>query len=651
MRCSNHKCVWLPLWRGWTWDIHCSNMLLLSSWPNFGSSALFSEIFHDFSTVFLLRYGQQDGNPSTSFCYATVRCSHWPSQLGCSACLHPAISSRGLHNLPLHIPHNRAVWLTLDAFALAFAHTCWSIDPVQASLILTLCALPSIPNSYTEMVTTSGFLEPGFAMLTNVDQTFLLAKSPATNTNVRWSIDQVGIMPNWSHSAIGAPKPTQPIGFQSGPQIRISMARHHSPRWNMLTCSCASRPSLLSLTKNTPGLMSHLHGRTCPESWIHGPDHCPQLPWDRPPSPQTSWATPILTPCRANDPVSHARAKHPPTPCPAPDQTCQTAPSFGFCTPPRSSRPTNTTPIPFSEPDASPTNHPPADHATTPDPSSATFSIIPTIHGRERTMAEHRRRFRRLSHTTSESPHYGTPPSHRMGARTSLAPPFPGHTTWTLLSTPLKTVSPLGQNGRFHPGWSVRHSKLTKMSLHRVRTNMDQYTSNEMTVWGLLTRQTRRFPDHRDYTQQTITLPLPTNTADPEMAILTTFFYLKMSQVWNQAFQNPGAPQEITNRILNEWVPVVGDLFRLANPQPIGRSNPALKRTSRFHKRNHSRGHELLHTKIPACKKKCAPAPLTSLLLLKLVSLKNTWSDCYDLLFAIRFEDASALSFNRHSFL
>lgn len=45
------------------------------------------------------------------------------------------------------------------------------------------------------------------------------------------------------------------------------------------------------------------------------------------------------------------------------------------------------------------------------------------------------------------------------------------------------------------------------------------------------------FRSHSEYTQQTLTIPLPTNTADPELAILTTFFYMKMART-SQSFSD-----------------------------------------------------------------------------------------------------------------
>ena len=95
----------------------------------------------------------------------------------------------------------------------------------------------------------------------------------------------------------------------------------------------------------------------------------------------------------------------------------------------------------------------------------------------------------------------------------------------------------------------------------------DEGSSNTMTWWGLLSRQTSLHPDQREYTEQTLTIPLPTNTADPETAILTSasFFYTKMNQERALAFQtNPNNPVETSQTFLKEWLSFAGDQYRLS---------------------------------------------------------------------------------------
>ena len=93
----------------------------------------------------------------------------------------------------------------------------------------------------------------------------------------------------------------------------------------------------------------------------------------------------------------------------------------------------------------------------------------------------------------------------------------------------------------------------------------DPGSSNTMTWWGLLSRQSSLHSDQREYTEQTLTIPLPTNTADPEIAILTSFFYTKMNQERALAFQtNPGNPVATTQAFLQEWLSFAGDQYRLS---------------------------------------------------------------------------------------
>ena len=97
------------------------------------------------------------------------------------------------------------------------------------------------------------------------------------------------------------------------------------------------------------------------------------------------------------------------------------------------------------------------------------------------------------------------------------------------------------------------------------RNYNDEGSSNTMTWWGLLSRQSSLHSDQREYTEQTLTIPLPTNTADPEIAILTSFFYTKMNQERALAFQtNPGNPIATTKAFLQEWLSFAGDQYRLS---------------------------------------------------------------------------------------
>ena len=88
-----------------------------------------------------------------------------------------------------------------------------------------------------------------------------------------------------------------------------------------------------------------------------------------------------------------------------------------------------------------------------------------------------------------------------------------------------------------------------------------------MTWWGMLQRQRSVLQDRQEYTEQTLTIPLPTNTADPEQAILTTFFYMLMNQQRSQAFQSQESPLHITQRLLVDWIQMAGDYHRLASQQ------------------------------------------------------------------------------------
>ena len=91
--------------------------------------------------------------------------------------------------------------------------------------------------------------------------------------------------------------------------------------------------------------------------------------------------------------------------------------------------------------------------------------------------------------------------------------------------------------------------------------------TSQMTWWGLLHRQSSLYSDQQTYTEQTLTIPLPTNTADPETSILTTFFYMFMNQERARAFQSTDRPIATTKRLLTEWIGLAGDFYRLSTRQ------------------------------------------------------------------------------------
>ena len=93
-------------------------------------------------------------------------------------------------------------------------------------------------------------------------------------------------------------------------------------------------------------------------------------------------------------------------------------------------------------------------------------------------------------------------------------------------------------------------------------------SSVTMTWWGLLSRQQSLHSDQREYSEQTLTIPLPTNTADPELAILTTSFYTKMNHERSLAFlRNPNDPVATTQALLRDWLRFAGDQYRLSLTQ------------------------------------------------------------------------------------
>lgn len=86
-----------------------------------------------------------------------------------------------------------------------------------------------------------------------------------------------------------------------------------------------------------------------------------------------------------------------------------------------------------------------------------------------------------------------------------------------------------------------------------------------MTRFGIFSRQQSLHSNQQEYVEQTLTIPLPTNTADPEKSILTTLFYAKMNAERSRAFASSRQhPLEITQALLDEWLRFAGDHYRLA---------------------------------------------------------------------------------------
>ena len=99
-------------------------------------------------------------------------------------------------------------------------------------------------------------------------------------------------------------------------------------------------------------------------------------------------------------------------------------------------------------------------------------------------------------------------------------------------------------------------------------TNQDPGSTVAMTAWGVLFWQRSLHSNRDEYQEQTLTIPLPTNTADPELSILTSFFYMKMQRELSVAFSRSNAsPLNITQTLLREWLTFAGDHYRLARTQ------------------------------------------------------------------------------------
>ena len=127
-----------------------------------------------------------------------------------------------------------------------------------------------------------------------------------------------------------------------------------------------------------------------------------------------------------------------------------------------------------------------------------------------------------------------------------------------------------GGSEKFAPfaDWQLP-SRLLEDNFHAFRSsNQDPGSNVAMTAWGVLFRQRSLHSNRGEYEEQTLTIPLPTNTADPELAILTSFFYMKMQRELSLAFsRSTASPQTITQTQLREWLKFAGDHYRLARTQ------------------------------------------------------------------------------------
>jgi len=107
-----------------------------------------------------------------------------------------------------------------------------------------------------------------------------------------------------------------------------------------------------------------------------------------------------------------------------------------------------------------------------------------------------------------------------------------------------------GGSEKFAPwaDWQLP-SRLLEDNLQVFRSaHQDPGSNVAMTAWGLLFRQRSLHSNQGEYEEQTLTIPLPTNTADPELSILTSFFYMKMQQELSSAFsRSTASPVSITH--------------------------------------------------------------------------------------------------------
>ena len=127
-----------------------------------------------------------------------------------------------------------------------------------------------------------------------------------------------------------------------------------------------------------------------------------------------------------------------------------------------------------------------------------------------------------------------------------------------------------GGSEKFAPfaDWQLP-SRLLEDNFRAFRSfNRDPGSNVAMTDWGVLFRQRSLYSNRGEYDEQTLTIPLPTNTADPELSILTSFFYMKMQRELSLAFSNSRASaQTITQAQLRDWLKFAGDHHRLARTQ------------------------------------------------------------------------------------
>ena len=127
-----------------------------------------------------------------------------------------------------------------------------------------------------------------------------------------------------------------------------------------------------------------------------------------------------------------------------------------------------------------------------------------------------------------------------------------------------------GGSEKFAPfaDWQLP-SRLLEDNFRAFRSfNQDPGSNVAMTDWGVLFRQRSLYSNRGEYDEQTLTIPLPTNTADPELSILTSFFYMKMQRELSLAFSNSRASaQTITQAQLRDWLKFAGDHHRLAHTQ------------------------------------------------------------------------------------
>ena len=267
------------------------------------------------------------------------------------------------------------------------------------------------------------------------------------------------------------------------------------------------------------------------------------------------------------------RAYHPQTflPTTAPNQP-PTGPSFGRPgTPPRSTRPTpanfppaNTEPtqIIFNQPPAAPQPIQNPIQQPVPPPTPA-YQTLPDV----------------WNQSSDDDPPM-PPMDLQISARPNLEPAqLPSHeianSSSDFYTRPLPRLSFRDFNtyitnaDRFAPfaNWQMPTRLLEQTYNRSIMNNRDPASTCQMTWWGLLHRQSSLYSDQQTYTEQTLTIPLPTNAADPEASILTTFFYMFMNQERTRAFQSTDRPIATTKRLLTEWIGLAGDLYRLSTRQ------------------------------------------------------------------------------------